>query len=220
MLAKQLISNTINPLKTSDTASAALQMMEDYKVLHLPIVNNVEFLALISEDDILSLNEPDEALGNHKLSLTRPFVNEDQHIFDVIRVFSELKLSLIPVLDKKNNYLGTITLLTLVHNLSKIIALDSPGGIIILELNQNDYSLTEISQIIESNDAKVLSLYIYSYPNSIKIDVTIKINKIDITQVLKTFNRYNYTIKASFSEFQYIDDIKTRYDLLMNYLNM
>ena len=220
MLAKNLLSHFTLALKTSDIASTALSNMEEYKVSHLPIVNNVEFLGLISEDDILSSNTPDEPVGSHKLSLMRPFINEYQHIFDVIRIFSELKLSLLPVLDKHNNYLGCITLLDLVHNLSRIISLDNPGGIIILELNQNDYTLTEIAQIIESNDAKVLSLYITSYPNSTKIDVTIKVNKIDLTKIVNTFNRYNYVIKATFSEYQYIDDIKDRYDLLMNYLNM
>ena len=220
MLVKDIISDTIVALKTSDSASLALSLMEEFKVSHLPIVNNVELLGLISEEDILSINIPDEPLGNHKLSLSRPFINDDQHIFEAIRIFSELKLSILPVLDRKNNYLGMITLLDLVQNLSKIISLNNPGGIIVLELNQNDYSLTEISQIIESNDAKVLNLYLTSYPNSTKIDLTLKINKIDLTQVLKTFNRYNYIIKASFSEHQYIEDLKDRYDLLMNYLNM
>jgi len=220
MLAKDLISDSIIALKTSDSASLALSLMEEYKVSHLPIVNNIEFLGLIAEEDILSLNMPDEPLGNHKLSLSRPFVNVDQHIFDVITIFSELKLSVLPVLDLKNNYLGIITLLDLVQNLSRIISLNNPGGIIILELNQSDYSLTEIAQIVESNDAKVLNLYITSFTNSTKINVTLKINKIDLTQILRTFNRYDYVVKASFSENQYLDDIKDRYDLLMNYLKM
>jgi len=220
MLVKEIISDSITTLKTSDSASLALSLMDEFKVSHLPIVNNVEFLGLISEEDILSLNIPDEPLGNHKLSLARPFINDDQHIFDAIRIFSELKLSILPVLDRKNNYLGIITIRDLIYNLSRIISLDNPGGIIVLELNQNDYSLTEISQIVESNDAKVLNLYVTSYLNSTKIDLTLKINKMDLTQVLKTFNRYDYIIKASFSEHQYLDDLKDRYDLLMNYLNM
>jgi len=220
MLAKDLISDLLLTVKTSDTASLALSIMEDYKVSHLPIVNNTEFLGLISEEDILSLNIPDEPLGNHNLSIIRPFVNDSQHIFDVINIFSELKLSVLPVLDKKNNYLGIITLIELVHFLSKIVSLNNPGGIIVLELNQNDFSLTEIAQIVESNDAKVLCLYVSSYENSTKIDVSLKINKIDISPILSTFNRYNYIIKASFTEHQHLDDLKNRYDLLMNYLNM
>lgn len=220
MLAKDLISEVVLPVKTSDSAALALNMMEDLKVAHLPIVNNIEFLGLISEDDILNVNLPEEPLGNHKLSIIRPFVNDAQHIFDVIRTFAELKLTLLPVLDNKNNYLGCITLADLVQNLSRLTSLDNPGGIIVIELNQNDYSLTEISQIVESNDAKVLCLYLTSYNDTTKIDITLKINKLDITAVLNTFNRYNYIVKASFTEHKYIEDLKDRFDLLMNYINM
>lgn len=220
MIAKEIISNSIIPIKTSDTGQYALDMMEDYKVSHLPIVNAENFLGLISESDILSVNNVEEPIGNHKLSLYRPFVEQNQHIYDVIKLFSDLKLTLLPVLDIKDNYLGVITLADLVQNLSKIFAIQNPGGILILEVNNNDYSLSEISQIIESDDAKVLSLYINTYPDSTKMDIIIKINKIDLGAVLQTFNRYNYTIKASYSEREDSEDLLKRYELLMNYLNI
>lgn len=220
MVAKELISNSVTPLKTSDTGQYALDMMEDYKVTHLPIVNDETLLGLISESDILSVNDVNQPIGNHKLSLYRPFVEQNQHIYDVIKLFADLKLSLLPVLDNKNNYLGVITLFDLVQNLSKISAVQNPGGIIVLEVNNNDYSLSEISQIIESDDAKVLSLYINTYPDSTKMDIIIKINKIELGAVLQTFNRYNYTIKASYSEREDMEDLLKRYELLMNYLNI
>jgi acetoin utilization protein AcuB len=220
MIASKLISNTVIPLKTSDTGQYALDMMDDYKVSHLPIVNEDSLLGLISESDILSINNVDEPIGNHKLSLYRPFVEQSQHIYDVIKIFADLKLSLLPVLDNKNNYLGVITLFDLVQNFSKISAVQNPGGIIVLEVNHNDYSLSEISQIIESDDAKVLSLYIHTYEDSTKMDIIIKINKIDLGAVLQTFNRYNYTIKESYSEREDSEDLLKRYELLMNYLNI
>lgn len=220
MLAKDLISKSIIPLKTSDTGQYALDQMEDFKVSHLPIVNGDSLLGLITEEDILTLNALSEPVGNHQLSLTRPFVEENQHIYDVIKTFAVLRLSLLPVIDNKDNYIGVITMFNLVQNLSKITAVQNPGGIIVIELNSNDYSLSEISQIVESNDAKVLSLYIYSYPDSTKMDVVLKINKIDVRPVLQTFYRYNYTIKASYAEKDNTDDLLDRYDLLMNYLNI
>jgi acetoin utilization protein AcuB len=220
MLAKDLISNSVIPLKTSDTGQYALDLMDDYKVSHLPIVNGDSLLGLITEDDILLINDPNEPIGNHQLSLTRPFVEESQHIYDVIKTFAVLRLSLLPVIDGKDNYVGVITMFDLVQNLSKMTAVQNPGGIIVIELNSNDYSLSEIGQIVESNDAKVLSLYIYSYPDSTKIDVVLKINKIDVRPVLQTFYRYNYTIKASYTEKDNTDDLLDRYDLLMNYLNI
>ena len=220
MIAKQLISESIIPLKTSDTGSTALSMMDDYRVSHLPIVNNVDFLGLISDVDIYNLNNFDEPLGNIGLSLPKPYVIEYDHFYEVVKLTSYLKLTLVPVLDNNSKYLGSITLNNLVKNFSKIIAINNPGGIIVLDINNNDYSLTEIAQIVESNGAKVLSLYVTSHPDSTKIEVTLKINKIDILPVLQTFNRYNYIVKASYSEKENLNDIRERYESLMTYLNI
>lgn len=220
MFAKSIMENVIPPLKTSDTGLKALQMMEDFKVNHLAIVNNIDFLGLISETDILNLSTPDEPLGNHKLSSIRPYVNEYQHIYEVIKIIAEQKLTLIPVLDAQNRYLGNITLMAIIKSFAKISAIQNPGGIIVLELNVNDYSLSQIAQIVESNDAKIISLYISSEKDSMKFNLTLKINKTDLTAVLKTFQRYNYTVKASFHEDTFLEDMKHRYDLLMHYLKM
>ncbi len=220
MTAKDIVSNSFIPLKTSDTALNAMAMMEDLKVRHLPIVNNEEFLGLISQVDIENSNTPDEVLGNHDLSCVKPFVYQDQNIYEVIKMFSSLKLSLLPVLDRKNNYVGSIMLADLVQNFSKLTAADNPGGVIIIELNNNDYSLSEIAQIIESNDAKVLSLYVTTFPDSTKIEITIKLNKIDIRSVLQTLYRYKYIVTATFSEDEFNDVLKERFDSLMNYLNI
>jgi acetoin utilization protein AcuB len=220
MTAKDLVSMTIIPLKTSDTGVNALNIMEELKVTHLPIVNNEEFLGLVSQSDIENLNIPEEALGNHNLSLSRPFVYQEQNIFDIIRLFSSQKLSLLPVLDKKNNYLGVITISDLVRNFSKLLSAENPGGVIIIELNNKDYSLQEIAQIIESNDAKVLGMYVTTFPDSTKIEISIKLNKIDIRHVLQTFYRYNYSVTASYSEEEDDDVLKERFDSLMNYLNI
>jgi len=220
MLAKHLITDSIVPLKTSDTGADALSRMDDYKLSHLPIVNNEEFLGLISDEDIYAMNDFDEALGGYQLSILTAHLTEDQHIFDVIKQFVDLKLTLVPVLDLKNKYLGCITMRQLIENFSKIAAIENPGGVIVLEVSQNDYMLSEIARIVESNDAKVLSLCVVSSPDSTKLEITIKINKIEINGLLQTFSRYNYIVKASFTESDDFDDLKDRYDSFMNYLNI
>lgn len=221
MLAKHLINDSIMPLRTSDTAVTALSWMEDLRVSHLPIVNNKNFLGLISDTDIYDFNKPDEPLGNHKLSLIRPYILHSQHFYDAVKLVSEEKLTLVPVLDNENNYLGCITLLGLAQHFAKITSINEPGSIIVIEVNSIDYSLSEISRIVESNDAKILSSYITSHDDSIKFEVTIKVNKVDVTSIIQTFNRYNYIITATFSEESNLDDmINDRYKSLMNYLNM
>ena len=166
MLASELIKDIIPPLKTSDTGLKALDWMEEFKVTHLPIVNKEDFLGVISEDDILALNKPDEPIGNHSLSLMRQFIKEDQHIYEAIKLITKMKLSLVPVLDVNEHYLGVITLPDLVEAMATLTSVNSPGGIIMLELNINDYSLSEIAQIVESNGASILSLYVNPHPDS------------------------------------------------------
>ncbi len=220
MLAKELISDIILPLKTSDTGITALNWMEEFRVSHLPIVNNQDFLGLISEADIYEMNSYEEPLGNHALSLQKPYVMEHQHVYDVIRQVYEHKLTLIPVINANNHYLGSITLQCLVKYFARLAAVDNPGGIIVLEMGVRDYSLSEIAQIVESNDASILSLYINVLPDSNRMEVTLKINRMDIGAVIQTFNRFNYEIKASFFEDDYNDTLRDRYESLMKFLDI
>lgn len=220
MIAYKLITDEIPPLKTSDTGLLALQWMEEFKVSHLPIVDFKEYIGLISDSEIMDMNAPDKSLAEHKISLMRPFVYEDDHIYEVIKLVKNLQLTTIPVLTRNNEYLGTITLSRLVQCFADMASLSEAGGIIILELNTNDYSLTQIAGIVEGNDAKILSLYISSSTDSTKMEVTIKINRTDLSAVLQTFYRYNYTVKASFNHLDYYDDNKRRFDSFMNYLNI
>ncbi|MEI6816961.1 MAG: CBS domain-containing protein [Bacteroidota bacterium] len=220
MLASELIKDLIPPLKTSDTGLKALNWMEEFKVTHLPIVNKEDFLGIISEDDILALNKPEEPIGNHALSLMRAFVKDEQHVYEVIKLITKMKLTLVPVLDAKERYLGVITLPDLMDAMATLISVNSPGGIIMLELNINDYSLSEIAQIVESNGASILSLYVNPNQDSTKMGLTIKVNKMDVTRILATFNRYEYDVKATYQESEFNEDMQDRYDSFMNYLNI
>jgi acetoin utilization protein AcuB len=221
MVASELISDLILPLRTSDTGSIALTWMDELRVSHLPIVNNESFLGLISEKDILDMNEPDQSLGNHFLSLARPYVLYNQHLFDAIRVASEMQLTLVPVLDEQHRYLGCITQGRLLEEMAQVGSVNQPGGIIVLEMNIADYSMHEISRIVESNDAKVLSCHSRTFDESTKVEVTLKINKIDASAVIQTFNRYDYFITASFSEENDFNDLlRERFGSLMNYLSI
>lgn len=221
MLARDLYNDLIIPLKTSDTGEVALTIMEDLRVSHLPIVNTEKLLGVISDQDIYNLNAPDEPLGNHRLSLVRPYVLDTHHFYEVIRVAASEKLTLVPVLDENEVYLGSITLLRMIATMAETASVKQPGGIIVLEVSDHDYSLSEISRIIESNDAKILSAHISSFPDSTKLEVTIKVNRIDLSAIIQTLTRYNYLITASFSEESQWDELlNSRYELLMNYLNI
>ncbi len=221
MLAKDLVSDVIPALRTSDTGARALSWMEIFRISHLPIVNNQEFLGLISDTDIYDLGMTDEPIGNHKLSLFSPFVYAGQHIYEIIEIASRLKLTVIPVLDDNKNYIGLIGQADLVDRFAELTAASEPGGLIILEMNHHDYSLSQIAQIVESNNARILSLYITNNEESTLMEVTIKINNTDLTSVIKTFDRYNYNIKASIMDDENLDHFyQNRYEQFMRYLNV
>jgi acetoin utilization protein AcuB len=221
MVAKDLISEVIPSLKTSDLGQTALNWMEIFKISHLPIVNNQEFLGLISDTDIYDMNQPNEPIGNHSLTLFKPFVTAEQHIFEVIGIASRLKLSVVPVLDSKNNYKGVITSNDLIRHIAGLSSMDQPGGIIVLEVIDRDYSLSQIAQIVESNNIKILSMYITSSPGSTLLEVTLKVNTSDLVSVIRTFERYNYEVKTWVTDNDSMDRFYSeRFDLLMKYLNI
>lgn len=220
MIANELISDEIPTVKTSDTGLDVTHWMEEYKVSHLPIVNKHEYIGLISDTDIMDSDITDEELSKYKLSLMRPYVLQGQHIYDVIKMFSNLKLTVLPVLDTNENYIGSIPIIALLQEFSTIAATHEPGGIIVLEMNEHDYSLSQIAQIVEGNDGKILGCYVNSTEDSTKIAVTVKVNKEEISGILQTFHRYNYNVRASFHQREFNDDVKNRFDSFMNYLNM
>ena len=220
MIAKQLISDLVLPLDVSDTGATALGLMDEFHVSHLPVTKDSEFIGIISDTDIFNLNNFEEPVGDHPIVINRVSVREEQHFYDVVKLFTAMKLTLLPVVSDKNIYLGSITLATLIREFSSVSSVESPGGIIILEVNDKDYVMTEIAQIIETNDAKLLSRYITTYPDSTKLEVTLKLNRIDIAPVIQTFLRYNYTIKATYSEESDEENLRERYDSLMKYLNV
>lgn len=221
MVAKDLISEVIPSLKTSDTGQTALNWMEIFRISHLPIVNNMDFLGLISDIDIYDINQPDEPIGNHKLTLFKPYVDLETHIFDVIGIASKMHLSVVPVLDDKNHFKGVILVNDIVGYLARISGLDMPGGIIVLEVLERDYSLSQISQIVESNNARVLSSYITSRSESTGLEITLKVNTLNLSSIIRTFERYGYDVKTWVTEDDALDRFYSdRFDLFMKYLDI
>lgn len=220
MLVSDLITDEIPPLKLTDTVEMALDWMEQFKVSHLPIVDNRELIGVVSESDLLDYNKPEDTFAEAKVPLLKPVIHLHQHVYDLLKLMTSLNLTVMPVLDENEHFKGSITLKGFLQNLSNLISVQNPGGVIVLEVNQNDYSVTQIGNIIEGNDAKILSLHVSSVPDSTKIEVTIKVNKEDLSRIVQTFNRYNYTIKATFQQGDYQDDLRNRLDEFMHFLNI
>ena len=219
MLARELISKVVPPLRPNDEVARALAWMDEFKVSHLPVVNENEFLGLISEDNILDGEKGDEVLAS-KAAFNRAFVLESQHIYYVIRKLSATDLSVIAVLDENENYLGCITLSDLVTKFEELAVINQPGGIIVLNLNKNDYSLAQVAHVVESNNAKILSSYVFERPETGKLELTLKVNQEEVGSIIQSLERYDYEVIAYFQESAHLEDLKGRYDELMRYINI
>ena len=194
--------------------------MEEFKVSHLPVLKSGNFVGVVSEAMLFDQRDLSLSLDNLFQHLPRPFSYDGDHIYQVLSHISEYKLSLIPILDKNEQYVGCSDvhhLLTLIANTGSIKEI---GGILVVEMSSSDYSMAQIGQIVESNDAKILSAYHMSSSDSTNIEVTIKINTLDLDRIISTFERYDYVIKASFQKSRSADDLQFRYDALLNYLNL
>ncbi len=219
MQASDLISQSLINLHPDDDGDRAISLMEELRVNHLAVVRNNFYLGIISENEILNWENTSEFIDEHLEELGAPSVLGSQHLFDIIEELEKHSLSIIPVLDENKNYLGSITNRKLLYTIAKSTAVKSSGGVIVLKMNQNDYSMSEISRIIEENNTKILSSYITSTPDALKIELTLKLNTIEINSIVKDLERFDYIISASFNDEENNDDFTDRYESLMRFLN-
>jgi len=221
MIAKLLLKATPEPVSLSDSGSDILYHLDENRLNDIPVVDGDFLVGSVTESEIYTLNDPDMPLKSQKINLKREFVFEHQHILDVLNVLSGSKLSVLPVVDAKEHYSGCITLPVVIQEVSAMLAVSDPGAFIVLEMNQNDYVLTQIAQIVESHDCRVLNLFVTTSRETTKTNVILKVNTMEIQALIQTFNRYNYIIKATYTEDeQMYEDLRDRYDSLMRYLNI
>ena len=215
MIASELISNVVPVLKPEDTCLQALNWMELFRV------QGKMYLGLVDDEMIYAHGDLNDRLDVLQIPVEGTFVYENYHIYDVICLAAGSLLSVVPVLDRKNNFVGSITLTDILRHLDTLLCVDQPGGILVLEVNRIDYSLAEVAQIVEYNEARVLSCYVSGNRDSQQLQITLKINTLNVDPILDTFIRYGYTVKNSFvtgEEEQ--DSLRERYGLLMKYLEL
>jgi acetoin utilization protein AcuB len=219
--ALELINNSILPLETSDKAFLALKQMEELRLAHLPVINNRKLVGIVNENDLLEVHDDSLPVENFLNTLSKFSIKPNDHFYNALKVLAENKISMVPVCEENDFYLGAVTSDDLVQECANVLAVKNPGGIIILQVNEADFSLAEIARIIETNDTKILSCGIHSVPETSLLQVTLKLNKINIEPVLQTFSRFEYDILFYFGENEKDEELlRQRYDSLMMYLKM
>ena len=218
MMASAFIDPSIVPLKISDSVAVAIDFFKEFSVRQLPVVQDNICIG------ILSLDEIEEELADIPvldfINLSYSFASIYDHIYEVMRAISEQSVTLFPIIDENNNYLGCITLASLFKNYVNCAAFSQPGSIVVLEMDKKNYSLAEIARIVESENKVILSSLLSSNAESDRLEITLKLNSAQIQNLLSTFERFGYNIKATFDEEDVKDTLKNRYESLMTYLNV
>jgi acetoin utilization protein AcuB len=220
VLNKELISASLPVLSFSDTVFHAQQLMTDYHLLQLPIVNEDKYMGLISEDDILSAENDTIQLQQLESRMSKLAVRANTHFVEAVQMCNDYGLSVVPVVDKEMEWIGAISATDLLKFLGKMTGADEPGGIIVLEMDKASFAFSEICKIVETNDAQITQLNTYYDTQLQMMFVTVKINKFEISDIVATFQRYEYVVKYYFGEELYENELRNNYDHLMNYLNM
>ena len=184
MLSQKLIDINIEPISASDTGSKALSLMEGLNISEIPVVREGNYIGIISEDDIWMMENQQDSIKPIINKLKRVFVTLDNDVFEIVKIVNEHNLTMIPVIHNKK-YIGGITLKGIIKALASIVAMQSDGGVIILEIQKNDYSMSEIAQIVEGNNAKILSSYISDHQEKNLIKLTLKLNVSELNPILQ-----------------------------------
>jgi acetoin utilization protein AcuB len=219
MLASQLINTGFPSVNLLDKVLFALQLMDEYDVMHLPVLSEEKFTGIISKDDLLDGNE-NALVATVQTSIRPVSVKSEEHILTAVKLVSDNELSLLPVVNEQFELVGVILTKDLMHSLSKFLGNEDLGGLIVLETEKRNFSFGEISRLVETNDAYITQLNTYTEADTGLVVITLKVNKIEISDIVATFQRYEYVVRYFFGEEAYANELKENYNHLISYLNM
>ncbi|NJL12165.1 MAG: CBS domain-containing protein [Microscillaceae bacterium] len=221
MIAEELINQMIPPLKPSDSVRKATQWMEELRVHQLPVIENEQYCGLVSEEAIFQINEENAFVRDLELVGSNVYVFYHQHFYEILRLAALHNLQVIAVIGEEGNFLGVVTVNDTINAFAEFSFMQESGGILVLLVNLRDYSLTEISRLVESNNARILSTHInYDRDDPSKMRITLKIDKNDLNRITATFERFNYQVIAKFHASENPEMDKERLDLLFRYLDI
>ncbi|MBC6991405.1 CBS domain-containing protein [Hymenobacter jejuensis] len=222
MIAEELINQMIPPLKVSDSAGKAAKWLGEFHVGQLPVLENRQYRGLITESDLLDYENSTQLLAAVPFGYANVHVQRDQHFYSVMEMAIQNKLQLVPVLDDQHEYMGVVTVGDTIAAFGQLTIGAGQGGILVLSMDERDYSLTQISRYVEENNAKILSSHVAQDENDpYKIRLTLKLNTANLTRIIATLERFGYVITAQFAGAGEIsENEQERFDALLKYLSL
>ena len=219
MLAKDFITKDIPVLKSFDTVEYALSLMDDFKLRHLPVVDDGAYLGLLSERELMSVAAYDSKINTQ--ALFSPSITEISHFYEVLAFMARYQLTLLPVVAVDGQYYGAIILEKMMEVLADLSNAEAEGSVIVLEVSSQDYSLADIARIVESNNAHILNVFSTLDKDTDKLQITLKIDIADASPVIRSFERFNYSVLFHFMKTGMVDELlQRRMTELLHYMNM
>ncbi|HQR91874.1 MAG: hypothetical protein B7Y15_00170 [Bacteroidetes bacterium 24-39-8] len=219
MLASQILHTGFPSLHLTDRVSLALQLMDEYDVQHLPVLSEEHYVGLIAKSDLLDVDEF-QTIATIQDQFANLSIKGEEHFLVALKMAAEREFSLVPVINEQAELLGVITLSSLIQQLSRFVGNEEKGGVIVLEISKRNYSFGEISRLVETNDALITQCNTFTEPETGLIIITLKVNKIEISAIVATFQRYDYAVRYYFGEESYTNELKDNYNHLLAYLNV
>jgi CBS domain-containing protein len=219
MLSAQLIESTFPAVTLTDKADMVLGLMEDYDIQHLPVVADDRYVGLIAKDDLSDV-DGETLILSLQYQFIKASVKETGHFTQALKIAADHRLSLVPILNLEGELLGCFSMEELVAKAARFLGTEEPGGLIVLEMDKHNYSFGEISRLVETNDAYITQLNTLIEAETGMLIITIKLNKFEISDIVATFQRYDYQIRYYFGDETYENELKENYDHLMAYLKM
>ena len=220
MLARDLINGNIPRLRLQDSVSKALQLLNDFRISHLPVVSDDKFLGLVSEDDLLDAEAEKLNIEHLQDSFLKESIQGSVHFLNAVSSSIKNDITVIPVINNEDDFAGVITIPDLLKTLGNFAGANEIGGLIVIEMERSQFAISEISRIVESNDCTILHLNTTTDNITGLLTVTLHINNREIASVVSTFERYEYNVVYSFGSENFENQISSNYQNLMNYLDI
>lgn len=220
MTTAQLIDNTIPQLQLEDTVNKALQLIADFKCTHLPVLDKDKYLGLISEDDLLDKNQENATLELFITDLVPARISVTEHFLKAVSVCNLYQTNIIPVISETGELVGCIRSFSLINALGNFCGANEFGGLVVLEMEPSRLAISEINSIVESDGATILHLNISPISSAQLLQVTLQINKREISTIIASFERYEYSVVFYSGVELFENDLATNYQNLMTYLHI
>ena len=214
----EYINNDFKPIDSNETIEIVQDFFIEFAFSHFPVLENGVFIGCIASDDVETF-ETQKKLSDYRYTIEGFFVRNSMSWLDVLEVFARNNANTVPILDETNKYIGYYEVTDIIKFLNGTPFLKELGGIIIVEKNINEYSMSQITQIVESNNGKILGVFVSEATNE-KVQITIKITLGSMNEIIQSFRRFNYEIVSEHHEDNYLNVLKERSEYLDKYLNM